>query len=327
MPIQNYQMLLRKILDESADLLMAEQGSLMLIERETEDLLLSAKKGPVEGLTEQLRIHRGEGIAGKVAEFGEALLVEDVEDDHRIRQKNKLHYKTRSFVSIPLKIGERVIGVINLSDKTTGEVFNEDDLKLIQAFATHAAIVMDRNDVLNKAKELEELTVTDPLTGLANRRYLFDRLKGELSHSERHSHQLSLLMIDLDSFKHWNDLRGHQFGDRVLKEIAITILTAIRSMDIASRYGGDEFIIILPETDETLALDIAERIRTNLPKWSAGSNEDVERQTQETITASIGIACYPKHGTTVEQLLKNVDTAMYRAKNSGKNKIAIYYDN
>jgi diguanylate cyclase (GGDEF)-like protein len=325
-PIQNYQMLLRKILDESAGLLKAEQGSLMLIDHETEDLLLSAKKGTVEGLTDQLRIHRGEGIAGRVAKFGEALLVEDLEHDQRIRQKNRLHYKTRSFVSIPLKIGDRVIGVLNLSDKTSGEVFSEEDLKLIQAFATHAAIVMDRNVSLNKTEELEKLTVTDHLTGLANRRYLFDRLNEELARSERHGHHLSLLMLDLDGFKHCNDTLGHQFGDKVLRDMALTIVSTIRSMDIASRYGGDEFIIILPETGEALAIDIAERIRTNLEERLAGSFEEIDRQAEETITASIGIACYPEHGTTIERLLKNVDTALYRAKNTGKNRTAVFHD-
>ena len=325
-PIQNYPLLLRKILDESAGLLKAEQGSLMLIDQGTEDLLLLAKKGTVDGLSDQLRIHRGRGIAGRVAEFGEALLVEDLEHDQRIRQKNRLHYKTRSFVSIPLKVGERVIGVLNLSDKTTGEVFNDEDMKLIEAFATHAAIVMDRNIFLKRTEELEKMTVTDHLTGLANRRYLFDRLKEELARSARHGHRLSLLMLDLDNFKHCNDTRGHPFGDRVLKNMAFTISNTIRSMDIAARYGGDEFIIILPETDEALAVDIGERMRANLEKRLAGSSQDADSQEKEAITASIGIACYPEHGLTIEQLLKNVDVALYGAKNSGKNRIAVFHD-
>ncbi len=322
--IQNYPLLLRRILDGSAGLLKAEQGSLMLIDQETEDLLLSAQKGTVEGLADQIRIHRGEGIAGRVAAFGEALLVEDLEQDQRIRQKNRLHYKTRSFVSIPIKIGNRVIGVLNLSDKTTGEVFNEEDLKLIQAFATHAAIVMDWNVSLHKTEELEKLTVTDHLTGLANRRYLFERLKEELTRSERHGHRLSLLMLDLDGFKHCNDSQGHPFGDRVLKETALTLSNTVRSIDIASRYGGDEFIVILPETDEALAMDIAERIRCNLEKKCAGPSQDGDCGVQERITASIGIACYPEHGSTLEQLLKNVDTALYCAKKSGKNRSAVF---
>ncbi len=152
--IRNYETLLQTILDKSAELLKAEQGSLMLLDHETDDLLVEAKKGNIERVMEKLRINRGEGIAGRVAEFGEAILVENLENDPRVKHKNRQHYKTRSFVSVPLKIDDRIIGVLNLSDKTSGEVFNEEDLELIQSFATHAAIVMERNVFYNRAEEL-----------------------------------------------------------------------------------------------------------------------------------------------------------------------------
>jgi diguanylate cyclase (GGDEF)-like protein len=322
-PIQNYDTLLRTILDKSAELLKAEQGSLMLLDQETDVLLLEAKKGIVEGVTEKLRIHRGEGIAGKVAELGEPILVENLEKDPRIKQKNRQHYKTRSFVSVPIKIEDRIIGVLNLSDKASGEVFNEEDLNLIQSFATHAAIVMERNVFYNKSEELKKLTITDPLTGLLNRRYLYERLKDEVARSERHGYPLSLLMLDLDGFKYCNDTFGHLFGDKTLKIIAETLLNTVRSMDIVARYGGDEFMVILPETDESLAIDIAERLRNNvakkvvLPQVAAGTGP-------RTLTTSIGIVCYPEHGETVELLLENVDKALYRAKNKGKNRIEVF---
>jgi len=199
-PIQHYGTLLQMILDKSAELLKAEQGSLMMLDQETDALLLEVKKGIVQGLPEKIRIRRGEGIAGKVAEQGEPILVQNLEDDPRIRQKNRQHYKTRSFVSVPLKIADRVIGVLNLSDKTSGEVFDEEDLKLIQSFATQAVVVMERNEFYNRSEELKKLTITDSLTGLVNRRYLLERLKDEIARSVRHVHPMSLLMIDLDGF-------------------------------------------------------------------------------------------------------------------------------
>jgi diguanylate cyclase (GGDEF)-like protein len=321
--IRNYETLLQTILDKSADLLKAEQGSLMLLDHETDDLLVEAKKGNIERVMEKLRINRGEGIAGRVAEFGEAILVENLENDPRVNHKNRQHYKTRSFVSVPIKIDDRIIGVLNLSDKTSGEVFNEEDLKLIQSFATHAAIVMERNVFYNKAEELKKLTITDSLTGLLNRRYLNERLKDEVSRSERYGHHLSLLMLDLDGFKYCNDTLGHLFGDKALKDIAETLLNTVRSMDIVARYGGDEFMVILPETEETLAIDIAERLRSNveknavLPRNAAGKGPQM-------LTSSIGIACYPGHGKTIELLLENVDKALYRAKNKGKNRIEVF---
>ncbi len=321
--IRNYETLLQTILDKSADLLRAEQGSLMLLDHETDDLLVEAKKGNIDRVMEKLRINRGEGIAGRVAEFGEAILVENLENDPRVKKKNRQHYKTRSFVSVPLKIDDRIIGVLNLSDKTTGEVFNEEDLKLIQSFATHAAIVMERNVFYNKAEELKKLTITDSLTGLLNRRYLNDRLKDEVARSERYGHHLSLLMLDLDGFKYCNDTLGHLFGDKTLKEIAETLLNTVRSMDIVARYGGDEFMVILPETEETLAIDIAERLRSNVEKYAV-LPRDASGKGPYKLTSSIGIACYPVHGKTIELLLENVDKALYRAKNKGKNRVEVF---
>ena len=322
-PIQDHEILLRNILDKSADLLKAEQGSLMLLDHTTDALLLEVKKGIVEGVGLKLRINRGEGIAGKVMELGEALLVENVESDPRIRQKNRQHYKTRSFVSVPLKIDDRTIGVLNLSDKTTGEVFDEEDLKLIQSFATHAAIVMERNALHNKSEELKKLTITDSLTGLLNRRYLYERLKDEVTRSERRKHNLCLLMLDLDEFKYCNDIFGHLFGDRTLKTLAETLVNTLRSIDIIARFGGDEFMVILPETAEPQALEIAKRMRSNIAKQVV-LPEDSTLVRPRTLTASIGIVCYPQHGDTLELLIENVDKAMYRAKNKGKNKIEVF---
>ena len=326
-PIQNYETLLQMILDKSAELLKAEQGSLMMLDQETDALLLEAKKGVHQELSQELsgkiRIQRGEGIAGKVAEPGEPILVINLESDPRIKQKNRQHYKTRSFVSVPLKIADRVIGVLNLSDKTTGEVFDEEDLKLIQSVATHAAVVLERNDFYNKSEALKKLPITDPLTGLLNRRYLLERLKDELARSERHVHPMSLLMLDLDGFKVCNDTHGHPFGDKILKDIAETLLKTVRSIDIMARYGGDEFVAILPETRESVAFDIAERLRTSVLR---GATQTLEKAVLEpcALTASIGIACYPEHGDTAELLLGNVDKALYRAKNKGKNRVEVF---
>jgi len=326
-PIQNYETLLQMILDKSADLLKAEQGSLMMLDQETHALLLEVKKGIHQEMSQEIsgkiRIQRGEGIAGKVAERGEPFLVKNLEIDPRIKQKNRRHYKTRSFVSVPLKIADRVIGVLNLSDKTTGEVFDEEDLKLIQSVATHAAIVMERNEFYSKSEALKKLTITDSLTGVLNRRYLQDRLKDEVARSERYGHTMSLLMLDLDGFKNCNDTHGHLFGDTVLKDVAEALMKTVRSMDIVARYGGDEFIVILPETPESVAIDIAERLRNSVYRAAQRTSAEAA-PVSVALTASIGIACYPNHGDTVEMLLDNVDKALYRAKNKGKNLVEVF---
>lgn len=322
-PIQNYETLLQLILDKSAELLEAEQGSLMMLDQETDALLLEAKKGVHQETAGKIRIPRGEGIAGMVAAQGEPFLVKNLEIDPRIKQKNRRHYKTRSFVSVPLKIADRVIGVLNLSDKTTGEVFDEEDLRLIQSVAIHAAIVMERNEFYTKSEELKKLTITDSLTGLLNRRYLQERLKDELARSIRYDHPMSLLMLDLDGFKDCNDNQGHLFGDKILKNVADALQKTVRSMDILARYGGDEFIVILPETQVAVAIDIAERLRISLSRRAGGSPEQLAIEPCA-LTASIGIACHPEHGNTVELLLGNVDKALYRAKHNGKNRVEVF---
>jgi diguanylate cyclase (GGDEF)-like protein len=322
-PIQNYDTLLQSILEKSAELLKAEQGSLMMLDHKTDELLLEAKKGLIEGMSGKISIRRGEGIAGKVAERGEPFLVKNLESDPRFKQKNRLHYRTRSFVSVPLMIEDRVIGVINLSDKTTGEVFDEEDLRLIQSIATHAAVVVERNEFYYKSEALKKLTITDSLTGLLNRRYVLERLKDELSRSERHSHPMSLLMLDLDGFKCYNDTQGHIFGDNVLKVTAETLLSTVRTMDIVARYGGDEFIIILPETARSMAVYIAERIRSNVEEMRLPPLNTVSANCRP-LTTSIGIVCYPENGDTAEGLLENVDKALYRAKSNGKNRMEVF---
>jgi diguanylate cyclase (GGDEF)-like protein len=314
--------ILQMILDKSAELLMAEKGSLMLVDRMTDMLLVEARKGSGNGIPEKLTISKGEGIAGKVAALGEPLLVRNLEEDPRFRQKNKKSYKTSSFVCVPLKIEDRIIGVLNLSDKTTGEVFDDEDLKLIQTFATHAAIVLDRNALFTQTEELKQLSITDPLTGLLNRRYIQDRLEDELARSERYDRNLCVLMIDLDGFKYVNDTFGHRAGDEILKCTAGEILRAVRTMDVVSRYGGDEFIVLLPETDLELATKIAARLNNDLEKNVASTIGSL-KWPETRITASIGIVSYPQHGRTGEQLLDNADKAMYRAKQDGKNRCQV----
>ena len=309
--------LLQTILDRSAELLKAEQGSLMLLDHETELLIIKAKRGINNSLTEKLRIQKGEGIAGKVAEFGEPFLVGDVENDPRIKQKNRLRYKTRSFVSVPITIEGRIIGVLNLSDKITGEIFNKEDLELIQSFADQAAIVMERNVFYTQTEELRKLAMTDSLKGLPNRRCLMDRLEEELLRSERHGRFLSLLMVDIDGFKGYNDTFGHPIGDKALKATAESILRYVRSVDIAFRYGGDEFVIILPETGKTLAVSIAERLRSDVAEIELPPGG-------LTLTISIGIASYPEDGKISDLLLENVDKALYFAKNRGGNRIEVF---
>ena len=319
---QSYRNLLQSVLDRSAELLLAEQGSIMLLEKETDELLLEASRGSYRETVPRIRIRKGVGIAGGVAERGEPILVENIEDDPRIGKKNQAKYKTSSFVSVPLKIGNRVVGVMNFTDKAAGALFDDVDLRFAQTCAAHAAFVLDRREMCEETEKLKQQATTDNLTGLLNRGHFLNRLREELARSDRYAKTMSLLMLDLDGFKNINDRFGHAAGDRVLRIMSELMIKAARSIDIVGRYGGDEFVVLLPETDTYFAAQVAERLRADI------ANADTARYASSgkasRITASIGIATYPLHGTSPEVLIEHADEALYRAKAGGRNQVVVY---
>jgi len=178
------------------------------------------------------------------------------------------------------------------------------------------------NDMVRRLREgraeLERLSVTDELTGLANRRRLMAELERELRRSGRHGHPFSILMLDVDSFKHFNDTYGHPAGDAVLKRLATTVRECVRDVDTVARYGGEEFMVILPETPAAEAARVAERIRASAEK---------DRFTPDggsvalNVTVSIGYAWFPENAKTPDALIEAADQALYRSKESGRNRV------
>ncbi|MBI5049355.1 MAG: diguanylate cyclase [Nitrospirae bacterium] len=317
-PVLKWDNLLETILEKATQLLKAEQGSLMLMNYDTAELLVEAKKGLHDITAEKIKLKKGEGIAGRVLESGEPLLVEDVENDPRINQKNKPRYKTKSFVSVPLRIEDKVAGVLNVSDKIMGGIFNENDLRLLQSFTANAAIAIERNLFYKQTEELKKLSVTDPLTGILNRRFMNNRLTEEIARFNRYKQPFSFLMLDIDGFKKYNTVFGHIGGDKILKILAATLTGALRQVDIAARYGGDEFVIILPQTPKADAINIAERLREHI------ETSPILQQAEllpEKLTVSIGLASYPEDAASITELMEKVDQALYLAKDGGRNRL------
>lgn len=315
--------LLNVIVKQAADVAGAEQGSLMLIDEERHALEVKATRGLNPAILNHVRINRGEGIAGEVMERGTPLLVGNIETDKRISRPNRVRYKTKSFISLPLKIKDKSIGVLNLSDKMDGEEFSEKDLKLLETVVLYSAVTIDRRNHYQSSINLRKISITDPLTGLLNRRYFEERISEEMERSKRHGQPFSLIILDIDNFKDFNDTYGHLCGDEALKNTGQMIKRCIRIIDIAARYGGEEFSIILPTTDKEDARLIGERIRDEIEKMSfmMKGTEEVAR-----LTVSLGIASYPVDASTVEELINNADRALYKAKALGKNRVVLFGD-
>ncbi|WP_188116159.1 GGDEF domain-containing protein [Salinispora cortesiana] len=205
-------------------------------------------------------------------------------------------------------------GVLALYDRLGGEEFDDDDLVTLRTFAGHAAVAVDNVRV---HEETQRLSLTDPLTGLWNYRYLHQSLRREVERATRFGRMLSVLALDLDRFKHVNDTHGHAAGDRVLIEFARRIRGEIREVDLAFRLGGEEFVVLLPETDAVGAFTVAERLGAavrDTPIAVGGLAAPV----LVPVTVSIGVAVHPDHGGTGQEVLNAADKALYAAKASGR---------
>lgn len=211
---------------------------------------------------------------------------------------------------LPLLASSQLFGLLILSSETT----DATQLDLVNTLVAHTALAI--NNALMHT-QVEQQAITDALTNVYNRRYFNDRLRMELHRSDRYHHPVSLLILDIDFFKKCNDVLGHLGGDTVLKELSALLREKVRSVDIVARYGGEEFAVILPETPTESAYYVCEKIRAFIEEFPF---TDQERLPHRNITASLGVATYPTHAKTLEELIKVADDALYCAKQGGRNR-------
>jgi diguanylate cyclase (GGDEF)-like protein len=304
------------VMDRTQEFLGAELWSLYLVVEEGEETSLEATRG---GLGRELTTTRqpaDRGIASWVVRHRRPLSIEDAGRDPRWKDEPERPgaSETRALLCIPLTSRGRVIGAVELANKAAGGPFTERDLETLRTMMEPAAITIE-NALL--FKKLEDLSVTDDLTKLYNSRYLDHFLQQEVKRSRRYGFSVSLMFLDLDGFKSVNDRHGHLAGSRTLTEVGKVIRSIVRETDIVSRYGGDEFTVVLPQTGAEGARIIAERVREALAEHVFLDAMGLSVR----VTASIGIASFPDHGDTREDLIGHADQAMYRVKERGKNGI------
>jgi diguanylate cyclase (GGDEF)-like protein len=310
--ISDLKNLLQYILSQAIEITSAEKGSIMLYNLETDRLNIRVLAG-LEDTKSQEKVNNneircrsfkpGEGIAGRVFMTSQPMIVNNIREDD-LFIKSETSY-VRSIACIPMVVYSDVVGVINVTNKKDGKEFTEEDVEMLKAVADQAAVAV------NKA-QLWDMAVTDSLTGLYVRRYFIVKLQEEIHRAERYNKPLSVVMVDLDRFKKINDTYGHDAGDRALKTISQFFQKNIRDIDAIGRYGGEEFVMLIPDADKKAAFCLAERLRKELAK--------VKLEDLPPITISLGIATYPSDGTDIDELIKKADAAMYEAKRKGRNR-------
>jgi diguanylate cyclase (GGDEF)-like protein len=266
-------------------------------------------------LVEHARITPGEGIIGSVFQSGVPMCVPDVRA-HDDRFRSRPRYRTNSFVAVPVRAGQRILGVISATDREDDRPFTRDDVSSLRALAAPVALALSRELAVSEAEQYAHAAAIDPLSGLFNRRYLHVRLEEELERARRHQIPLALLMIDLDDFKMVNDKFGHLAGDAVIKEVAVILRRTVRMFDVCTRYGGEEFAILMPNSGAQSAATVAERIRRRIESYRFSE----PALASLSVTASIGLAVSTAQ-LLPRDLIERADQALYQAKTLGKNRV------
>lgn len=279
-------------------------------------LILDAMTGMIEDvnpyLIKMLGYSREEFVKKKLWEMGAFKDVKASKEAFEALQKNEyIRYE-----DLPLKAKDgKLIEVEFVSN-----VYLVDKEKVIQC---NIRDITERKqaqvDLLKSQALLREQSTRDYLTGLFNRRYMEETLERELLRSARKKQTLGLIMLDLDGFKLINDVHGHAVGDAILRGMGSLLLSCVRREDVPCRYGGDEFIIILPDASRAATCERAE----SLCEYVRQFHFKFEDQPLETISLSVGVAVYPEHGSASDDILRSVDAALYRAKHAGRNQVVI----
>jgi diguanylate cyclase (GGDEF)-like protein len=305
--------LLKKILQKIKDLLPAMNWSLLLIDEETDELHFELSIDLDLNLVKDIRLPLSEGIAGQVAAQQKAMVIEDVKNSEYFsnRVDRLSNFTTRSIICVPLVFGGKTLGVIEVINPSRLE---NKTLSLLSIIADYAAIAVEN---MRRYQKIHNLAIHDDLTGLYNRRYLYNSLENLISENTNNTRPVSLIFMDIDNFKSVVDAYGHLKGSQTLQELAKTIGDSLVEPAYGVAYGGDEFVVILPGLGKNEAIQKTEAIRSEINRSTYLSDHGHHLKLQ----ASFGVATYPDDATDVAGLLASADRAMFDVKADGKNAV------
>lgn len=301
--------LLQRFLALAQELVPADRSLVWILDQKSGELtpdIALPNKGPFARRTALF----GEGIIGHAAAHMSPRLIEDAsKDPHRLPRENV----SGAWLLYPIVVHEQLLGVAQWT-RALSRPFTSEDTARLEYLVPQAAIALE--NVYIRA-QMHDLAATDGLTGLWNHQRMYDLLREEIQRATRYKRALSVLMMDVDSFKTFNDSYGHPQGDQLLKIVAGILQSSVRNVDHVGRYGGEEFMIVLPETFKDDACRLAERIRAHVEEnaWVLVDERPIRR------TISIGVAAYPEDALNAGELVQRADEAMYRAKRAGKNRV------
>ncbi|HEV8523566.1 MAG TPA: sensor domain-containing diguanylate cyclase [Terriglobales bacterium] len=313
----NLDSILQTIMEKMAEYFRPDTWSLLMVDDNQDELYFAIAVGEAADTLKTLRLKVGEGIAGWVARHGESVIVPDVHTDPRFAKRidEMTKWQTRSIICVPLRAKHRVMGVIQLINSPV-ETFSETEMFFLHALCDYAAIAIENARAVER---IQELTITDDCTGLYNARHLYKTLEAEVYRSARFGYEFSVLFIDLDHFKKVNDTYGHLAGSKLLAEVGFKLKSQLRLIDYAFRYGGDEFVILLPQTPKEAALVVARRILDTFRTTTFLHQEDLNLN----VRASMGLSTYPDDAKSTHEIIRQADEMMYAVKNSTRDNIAV----
>ncbi len=300
------------VVDKTCAVLEAEKCSVMFIDHESKELCIKGHQGIEESRIGENFLKVGDDIEHLIERYHKPTTT-NLFPGLQNKNSSKIDgtvYQSKTFLSVPIELKDHLLGIINVSHKKgkEGDHFTDLDLKIFFMIVRQVRIAIENAKLY---RQLKYLTVTDPLTGIYNYRYFAQTLDYEIIRAKRYARALSFLMIDIDQFKSYNDTFSHLEGDKVLKTVVKMIQQNVRQTDVVCRYAGDEFAVILPETDSPQAETIAEKIRKAISEVSA----------RRPISVSIGVAKCTPH-TDRYDLIQRADSHLYEAKQQRKNQVS-----
>ncbi len=290
--------------------------AILLLEDSNDHLYYEIASGVHSEKVKNIRYARGEGLAGRSLLHGEVVEVDDLEKDTSSgAELLSANIKgARAALYIPVKFKNRVIGILELVDDEPGAIATGEKRHVVNSISNFVAVAADS---ARSYSRIQHLVIVDELTGLYNAAYLLDFLDYEMERAKRYKAELSVVFFDMDYFKKVNDTYGHLVGSRLLTEIGQLVKLGVRKADVATRYGGDEFVLVLPNTPKEGAIIVAQNIRTAINNQTFLTEQGHKIK----ISASFGLASFPNDGDSKLKVLQLADKAMYKAKEEGRDRV------